>query len=449
MRLLVASDDSGCIKEIVCNKGTNTSVQTAPQPFYVATHLAQGLANKVEKFVTMGDSLIVMARSGGSVELVKYSLQDQDETENLAEGSEEKPENKPQFKVMKFEVLSSISNLLDVSRLESLNKISTKRSKLHDEFVTLCKIPDTAEHLFVATKSGLIHIIKIEDDKLLKINTLSIKAPLEFAQLYDLSKGPYQKYLFAYGGEENLVKLVELSTDFTQLKQIWEAKNVKNDRLDLKVPIWPMRLIFLEPSTGPKPDNGKIDYQFITITRHSHLRKYQTLHGRKPIQSLDLLPNREPLTQLCASNTKELTPLGNIKHSQFEHFQFLTTDTRKSLYSFDSQGKMLGKFGPSDVTGYVSFVDAQCERYVVAGGFDRYVRVFDLHKRDLLCKVYTGAKVSFVKLLDEKDVELPDTDKKNKKKRKLTEEEEEEDAEELWGQLEKKKKKKKSVKQKD
>ncbi|SCW00537.1 LAFE_0C06370g1_1 [Lachancea fermentati] len=431
MRLLIACDESGGLKEIICNKGTDTSDQRALQPFHNELHLAEGFNNRIQKMLLIGSSHSLLARANGSLQLVRFDQ----ERRNVDEDDVTK---QPQFDVTNFKIVSSVEGLFDEQQIIDLHKRSQKRSKPRDGFVSLCTIPTKATHVFSATKSGCIHIIEVnvEEDSLKTVQSHKVKAPLEFTQIYDLDE-QMKNLVFAYGGEENLVKLADLSADFSTLKQLWEAKNVKNDRLDLKVPIWPMELKFLKPADGSF--ENKINYQFITISRFSHYRKYQTIHGRKPISSKALLKKGESLALLKFTNA-ELTPLGNLEKNEFEPLNFVTTDLRKNVMVFDSEGNLQGKIGNGDITGCVTFLDTYKHRYLLTGGLDRYARVYQLENKKLLCKCFTGGKISCLLILDDKEVEIPQTEEisKKKKARKLTQEEHLADDEELWSKLDRK-----------
>ncbi|AEY97660.1 FAFL023Cp [Eremothecium gossypii FDAG1] len=429
MRLLIGSDDSGCIKELVANRGTNTSEQSALQPLHLEAHLERGLNAKAHQMLQISDNECLLARMSGDIELVSWSRE--------RRGGEE---DKPVFEVSSFQVMATLGGLLDGEKMQELHKRSQRRAASADRFVALFALPGQPQRYFAATMSGQFHFLALADGDLKLQKTFSVRGPLEFAQLYDLEET--EKLVFAYGGEDNLIKLVEVSRDLEQLEQIWEAKNVKNDRLDLKVPIWPAALRFLQPAVSPASDG--LNYQFIAVTRHSHLHFYQTTHGRKPFRSVDLLPNREPTTSLEVVG--DVTPLGNVKSTSFEGFSIITTDTKKSILQFEPSGHLLGKFGGSDIKGFPSYIHVQ-GKYLVEGGLDRYVRVFELKNRNMLLKVFAGGKVSSVLLLDVSDVELPLSKKeKNKRrhKRVLDEDQEREEDNELWAQLDGSSKRRKS-----
>ncbi|KOG99410.1 ribosome biosynthesis protein NSA1 [Saccharomyces eubayanus] len=446
MRLLVSCVDNGSIKELLCNVGTDTSVQTALQPFHVAPHLAEGLKSHINKIWMISKDEVILARNSGVVELVKISKHAK---ENEVAETAVKEESKgvmdplPKFDISEFEIVSSLSNLLNDLKLEQLSKKSVKRTKLVDEFVTLCPLKnEPLNSTFVAaTKSGSLHIIKKEKDgKLNKLASLELKAPLEFLQLYDLEEAHDDKILFAYGGEENLVKLVEMESDFTSLEQVWEAKNVKNDRLDMRVPVWPMALKFLKPSPN-QTDKDKLNYQFSAISRWSHLIKYSTQHGRKPFAQIDLLPNRDPLSQMEVFDThgkNVVSSLGNLQSGSFDELNVITTDLKRNVFKFDGKGKMLSKIGRDDITGTSTYVHVHGGKYLLQGGLDRYVRVFDIKTNKMLVKAYLGSRINAIIMLDDTEIEMPLSASakaaKEKQKRKIAEIED--DADDLWTKLE-------------
>lgn len=425
----MASDDSGSLKELVFNKGTNTSVQTALQPFHTGVHLSQGLSNRIDKFYKLSETQLLLARHNGAIELVsmKKSAKEVDEAKE------------PKYDVTEFEVKDIISGLFDQPVLDELISKSKKRSRMEDHFVELYPLKLAKKPLFLAaTKSGNLIIVEI-DLKAAKIGKMAshkVKAPVEFVTHYDLEKT--DNFILAYGGEENLVKLVELSSDFKVISDVWAAKNVPFDSIGLRVPSWDVALRFLKSEkTGV--------FKFITITKYAHYRKYSTdVEDFRPLQSINMLPKGE---QLCSckiiSNT---SPLGNFKGTNFEELEFFAADNRRDVYHFNGKGRLLRKMGKGDITGYASHIDVANE-YLLQGGLDRYVRVFDLSDHTLLAKIFIGGKVSDVLLLEDGDLQLPLTEKELKKqkkkeaKRKILEAEESSQNEDIWSKLESKKRK--------
>ena len=430
MRVLLASDDSGSLKEIIFNRGTNTSIKTALQPFHIDIHLNQGLSNRIDKIYHVSDSLLLLARHSGSLELVssKRVSKDVDET------------NEPKYDVTEFELQDLISGLFDQSVLDTLSSKSKKKSKIEDQFVELYLIKKSAKNpiFLAATKSGNVTIIEVDlhSTKISKIASHKIKAPVEFVTLYDLDKS--DKFVMAYGGEENLVRLIELSSDFKEISDIWAAKNVPFDNIGLRVPAWDVALRFLESEK-----NGV--YNFITITKYAQLRKYSTnAEDCRPVQSITLLPKGEQLNSCKIIG--DTSPLGNFQSSNFDELEFLAADSRKDVYQFNGKGRLLRKIAKGDITGFASCI-AVTDKYLLQGGLDRYVRIFDLADYKLLAKIFTGGKVSDIILLEDNDLELPLTEKqlkmkkKKEAKRSIVEADEDAENEDLWNKLESKKRK--------
>lgn len=237
-----------------------------------------------------------------------------------------------------------------------------------------------------------------------------------------------------------------MSADFKKLTQIWAAKNVPFDRIGLRVPSWDVSLRFLECE--------EVDvFKFITATRYSHFRKYSTdQEDCRPLESLDLFQNKEQITSCKIVGAT--SPLGNAMTTDFDNIEFLTTDIRRDIYHFNGKGHLLRKIGKGDITGFANCIETQ-GNYIIQGGLDRYVRLFDSSTYQLIGKVFTGGKISDLTLLDDTDLTLPLTEQEKKKlkkkeqKRKLTEHEEDAENDDLWDELEanpSKKKKKKAVK---
>lgn len=411
MRLLISCVDGGSLKEAVCGVGTDSSVQNALQPLKLESINSEGTGNCVDIIHGL-DNKFLLGRRNGNVELVHF--------------------------VEKYELKDKVTNLLNDSRLEPFYARSKKRVKLRDGFIMLQPLRNG--NFLVVTKSGLVHILKVnqDDDSIVKLKTWEVKAPLDFAQLCDnwdaQSNG---NYVFGYGGEENQIKLVEIDADFGNLKQIWEAKNVKNDRLDMRVPVWPTALKFLQPKRSGTVDKTKLNFQFVVITHWSHLAHYSTQYGRRPVLYKQLFENKEPLEQL-EIDADATTSLGNISTDIFEKFAIITTDTKKNVYKYDISGRLLVKLGNGDISGAVSFVKKVDSGYILQGGLDRYARVFDASTGERLVKIYTGGSINCMVLLDGDRLDPAQREKKESK-RKLADDEE--DAERLWDQLNKKPKK--------
>lgn len=117
MRLLASCVDSGSLKEILCNVGTDTSKKAEIQPLSIRTSLSEGLKASIDTLCLCDRYRILLGRNNGTLEMVK--IVDVPHTEE--EGTQ-----LPTFQVSEFEVLDSISGMLDDSKLAPLYEGSRK-----------------------------------------------------------------------------------------------------------------------------------------------------------------------------------------------------------------------------------------------------------------------------------------------------------------------------------
>lgn len=386
MKLLVAAEDSGSFKEIVCAKGTDTSSPTAPQPEKISTFDEQGIRSHIQKMIVVPTSkgdLVIAARANGTV-----SFYNCEET---------------------YDLLNTATDAL------------VKNSEDKDQFISLT-------HSFgvvvAASEQGRITIIDPES-VYTKVKSVDIvvKAPLSAFVPH-----PAQKGVFAYGGKENDVKIARLfkKSAFKDLKfeQLFQGKNVKNDKLDLRVPIWITSVLFINLDK-----HTVSSWEFITTTRYGQVRKYDTTHGKKPIMDKKL--SDKPLVQLAKTRNES---------------EIICADTHAltALFHVD-KGTLVAKYKGSvgAVQGMYSHIQGSGEPLLVTGALDRYVRVFNIDTREQVAKVYIGSKVSSVWLLDNStgEVDAPKTDesddkkKKKKKLRKSQREAERENPDKVWEEL--------------
>lgn len=386
MKLIATAEDSGGFKEIVCVKGTDTSSQTAPQPEKISSFDEQGIRCHIQKLIvvpTRQGDVVVAARANGTISL--YEINDTYDLINTA-----------------------TDGLVD-------------DSKDKDRFVGLIFV---SGYIFAASEQGRITIIdpeSIRDN--LSVASCSLKAPLSAFVGH-----PTQRGVFAYGGKENDVKIVRLfkESPFEDVKpeQLFQGKNVKNDKLDLRVPIWITNIVFI--NTDKDTEHS---WNFITTTGYGQVRKYDTSHGRKPIMDKKL--SDKPLKQVAlTSNDSEV----------------ICSDTNATTALFHvEKGTLLAKYKGSvgAVQGLHSYI-ADDEQLLVTGALDRYVRVFDINTREQVAKVFVGSKVTSVWLLDTSSGQnVPNEDNNDeqmkKKKRPLRRSEKEaqkEDPDQVWEELE-------------
>eukprot|EP00080_Pristionchus_pacificus_P021135 PDM81155.1 WD40 domain-containing protein [Pristionchus pacificus] len=210
--------------------------------------------------------------------------------------------------------------------------------------------------------------------------------------------------------------------DPASLKETWKSKNVRNDWLDLEVPIWDMQARYLK-------DGNTI----VTSTGTHEIRTYDPRVQKKPVKRMEWL--EEPITALTVSQTSDWTVIaGNTKG---EMAQF---DLRKMLPNAKFKGQ----------AGSVRCIQSHSSAPLIAScGIDRFVRVHDVNTRKLVHKVYCKARLNTLLLRDELSIltKLKEEDKEDwelmesKKEEELVDEKEikiePEDDEDVWDAIEK------------
>ncbi|KAG0371207.1 WD40-repeat-containing domain protein [Gamsiella multidivaricata] len=215
--------------------------------------------------------------------------------------------------------------------------------------------------------------------------------------------------------------------------QIFRSKNVKNDHLDLRVPVWNTDLQFLSHS----------DISRIAVgTRHHQIRVYDTKSGaRRPV--VDKEVGEMPVVAL--SNGQDAS-------------EIVFSDTVTNVYSIDTlTGSILGQYkGFTGVaTALATFrpFEGGSTPHLVSVAMDRCLRVHEMNKsRKLLHKVYLKQRMTAVVVGEYTPAEHAEDDEEGanpaKSKKAGKEEDDKGDDDELWesmGKLQDKKSKKRKA----
>ncbi|KAI9914054.1 hypothetical protein PsorP6_006428 [Peronosclerospora sorghi] len=216
------------------------------------------------------------------------------------------------------------------------------------------------------------------------------------------------------GGKEHDLQLWSLETH----QQVFKAKNVAHDKLDMRVPVWVKDLRFL---STPGTSNG---YRVIVGTGHRHVRIYDSNTKRRPVQELNNC-GENPIQSMCVSPDETKVFVG---------------DTAGNLDIFDLRTlKHMGR-----CTGPVGSIrDIACHPtlpYIAAVGLDRMVHVFDVNTRNYRHKIYAKQRLNSVLFCADGLKSRPEAEEPDRKRQKLSEAEmdvfEDEDEEEAYEGLE-------------
>lgn len=408
MRFFVSADETGNVKEVVCSRGTDTSVKDGQKPELVQSILQKdettNVKNRIIDMTVYQEKFLIASRLGGLVSV--YELF----------GSSEVPEEN-------YKLLHTYK--LPVAQ--------------GDKAIALIK-DEKSDFIIVAFESSTAYIIFLNKGNFdFEPLAVSIPSRIENKQL-SLSAfvaNPYEAGVFACGGKDNDLQVIRLyekkkvfkkqdfqKADMWKPKVLFQAENVEPDHLDLTVPIWISRILFLK-------DAPKKGYRLVTATRYGHIRIYNTAEDEEPTHSYKVC-DKAILTLNFATEEQDEVIISDI-HTFVARLSLVKIDSKAHKIISASAGtffkpslKLLGKYSEGGNTGAIHGVDVSFEDGIVAfGGLDRYLRVFDIKTRALVLKVYLGTQVSTLCILDSQDGDDED------KKRMV----EERDEEEFWKEL--------------
>jgi ribosome biogenesis protein NSA1 len=178
-----------------------------------------------------------------------------------------------------------------------------------------------------------------------------------------MKKANLQSNIIGTGGLENPLKLFDLERKVN----IFTAKNVSHNWLELRVPISVNDLCFLT--------NNK---EIVTISRYGYIRMYDTKAQRRPVINLEM--KEESLSKLTPCTQDKQIICGSGKG-------------RMNMIDFRNSGRILNTYkGP--VGGVTGIAVDKTDQYIVSISLDRYLYVHDLNTKALLKKVYLTSKLS-------------------------------------------------------
>lgn len=423
MKFLVTSDEAGVLKEVVCNRGTDTSKKDGLQPTSIKVVGTQpgefSLKSRITHMKNYNDKYLITTRLDGTLRIHDLNNEIEDEPYKLLQTYNMPVENS-------------------------------------DKPISL-SLFENYEIVVIAFDSGKIIAVLLNDGK---FDIKPIKIDLDAKKtLETFEKNPYEDGVFAYGGKENDLKIIRLfdvrkldkvsskvftKSSFLTNEIIFSAKNVPNNYLDLRVPVWISKIKFCK-------SDSKNGYKLITATRYGQIRQYDTQITERPLNDYKI--SERPILTLNFANEEESEVIVTDAHNLVAKYSLIQVDSNATKVSSATAGvlvrpsaRLLGKFSEGGNTGAIFGVDFSHEDDLITfGGLDRYLRLFSIKSRKMVAKVYTGTQISDIVLLDaeeeeEEENELNENDERKvhieKRKRRITKVQDESDEEELWNQLE-------------
>lgn len=285
--------------------------------------------------------------------------------------------------------------VLDAETGEQLAAIAPKYTShrngdiLKDQGASFVSIEHMHDHLVTCTSFGEAHFTKVSSlwGTTLISNLHQLPAPINVMRLH-----PSEEGIIAFGGLENDLQVWrggeepdrESDSPYASLKPHWSARNVKNDKLDLRVPICIADICF-------HPSSSREDFQLITATRYRQLRTYKSSQARRPISSVEL--SEYPISRMSLDPATE---------HEAESKTIFCDSHGNIIHANVSRGLVIGAY--KGFSGAVaSLALSEDGKSLAAGGMDCYVRMFSVPDHRQISSVYIGSRIRHLVVLSEPD----------------------------------------------
>lgn len=184
---------------------------------------------------------------------------------------------------------------------------------------------------------------------------------------------PQNHKLVAVGGKDrkNNLKVFDLEAE----KEIFSSKNVPHDNLQLEVAVWDSDMSFVNES----------EHCLATCSRHGYIRFY------------DYRQQRRPVTNFVDSREQAFNSL-----AERNGIVYVSTTTG-GLFAFDLKNMKVPLHTYKGAVGSITSVAVDVTgKFVFTSSLDRYVRVHDAEKTNLLYQCYVKSKANqiLMKTLD-------------------------------------------------
>lgn len=189
------------------------------------------------------------------------------------------------------------------------------------------------------------------------------------------------------GGSEILATVVDIS----QKKEVWRAKNVPHDTLNMRVPVFDKDGDWMDSST------------IVTSTAFGQIRLYDIRGPRRPIFDISLtdeIARNNGITKIQQITRRDNDiSLNCVRCNVHSQDNIIVSSNRGDMYSVDvrlatkeHKGHVLGRF--KGIQGSVRDIkiDENIENTVFATGLDRFVRAYNTKNFKEKGRCYTKLK---------------------------------------------------------
>jgi len=210
------------------------------------------------------------------------------------------------------------------------------------------------ESIIAAGESGKIYILN-DSSPVIDAGT----------NISSMRQCPQNRKLIATGGKDrqNNLKVFDLEAQ----KEIFSSKNIPHDNLQLEVPVWDSDLSFVNNSEN----------FLATCSRYGYIRFYDYRQQRRPVNSY--VDNRDQAFNSMAERN------GIV---------YVSTTTG-SLYAFDLKNMKVPLHTYKGATGSITSIAVdETGKFVFSASLDRYVRVHNTDRANLVYQCYVKSKAS-------------------------------------------------------
>jgi len=171
-----------------------------------------------------------------------------------------------------------------------------------------------------------------------------------------------------FGGKENDAKLYSIETQ----KEIWAAKNVSQDNLHLRVPVWITCMSFRNPLVDSFEGDSSV---FYTGTAHRHVRMYDMKTSQKPTATLEIGPDFR------------VSAIQPARGGESDRLLYVS-DTTGGITQWDmrTQRRVHTLKGASGSIREMSL--SEDGKHLACVGLDRFLRVYDTASNKLAHSIY-------------------------------------------------------------
>ncbi len=171
-----------------------------------------------------------------------------------------------------------------------------------------------------------------------------------------------------FGGKENDAKLYSIETQ----KEIWAAKNVSQDNLHLRVPVWITCMSFRNPLVDSFEGDSSV---FYTGTAYRHVRMYDMKSSQKPTATLEIGPDFR------------VSAIQPARGGESDRLLYVS-DTTGGITQWDmrTQRRVHTLKGASGSIREMSL--SEDGKHLACVGLDRFLRVYDTTSNKLAHSIY-------------------------------------------------------------